>query len=239
MAEDEIIKHTKKIYKIWDNPENSIWHKIKDFLAEIFIIVFAVTISIWFHNWSEHRQQQNDTRQFLIGLKKDLENDIHEMESDKVSYENQQKAFQFITRLRINEILNRDSLKNYTNWIFNSASLNPHNARFEGFKSSGKIGTIENVELQNEIMDLYTESIPYLLVNTQNYISRKELLTQYIYRNRIKLSDTTSNLNVILSKDEAQNICSTLNLTTEVITRYNACINKAARIVEHINKEYE
>lgn len=238
MAEEEIAKHTKKIYSIWNNPEYSIWHKVKDFLIEILIIVFAVTLSIWFHNWSDHRQQKNEAKQFLTGLKTDLENDIREMTNDKIFYENQQKAFQFITRLKMNEVLNRDSLQYYSPWIFNTASLNSHNARFEGFKSSGKIGTIENARLQNEIMDLYTESIPYLLINTGNYIGRKELLMQYIYKNRIKLSDSTSNLNIILSKDEAQNICNTLSLTTEVITRYDTCINKASRIIEHINEEY-
>ncbi len=69
MAEDEIIKHTKKIYKTWFNKEFPFWHKISEFLIEILIIVFAVTISIWFHNLSEHKHQQEDVKQFLVGFK--------------------------------------------------------------------------------------------------------------------------------------------------------------------------
>jgi hypothetical protein len=65
MAEQEIIKHTKKVYKIWNSKEHSRWQKIKEFFIEILIIVFAVTISIWLHNWSEHRNQQEDVKVFL------------------------------------------------------------------------------------------------------------------------------------------------------------------------------
>jgi hypothetical protein len=55
MADQEIVKHTKKIYKVWHSKEHTFMQKFKEFLLEIFIIVFAVTLSIWFHNWSEHR----------------------------------------------------------------------------------------------------------------------------------------------------------------------------------------
>jgi hypothetical protein len=72
MAEDEIAKHSRKIYKTWFNKELSIWHKISEFLIEMTIIVFAVSISIWFHNVSEHKHQQEDVKQFLTGNTKRL-----------------------------------------------------------------------------------------------------------------------------------------------------------------------
>ena len=238
MAEQEVLKHTRKVYKIWSSKEYSFWYKLKEFFIEIFIIVFAVTISVWLHNWNEYNHRQNDTKKFLTGLKADLFNDIKEMESDKVAYREQQKTFQFITRLKRHEVLNRDSLKKYSNWIFNTSALNTNNGRFEGFRSSGKIGNIESQDLQNDIMDLYTENIPSLLVSTNGYIRRKELLEEYIIKNRSRLTDTTSNLHIILSTDEAQNICNTLSYTTEVISRYDICINKAKKIIEIIGKEY-
>lgn len=238
MADQEVIKHTKKVYKIWSSKEHSIWNKLKEFLIEIFIIVFAVTISIWLHNRNENAHRANDTKQFLIGLKTDLTNDIKEMESDKIGYADQHTAFQFMTRVKKNEILNRDSLKKYSNWLFNTTSLNTNNGRFEGFRSSGKMGNIENQELQNDIMDLYTENIPSLLIATNGYIATKQSLVQYINKNKVRLTDTSTNLNIILSMDEAQNICSSLSFTQEVIDRYNKCITKAKKIIDLINKEY-
>ena len=64
--QDEVLKHTEKIYKIAKNSEHSIWKRVKEILIEIFIIVFAVTLSIWFHNWSEHENQRAEAKDFLI-----------------------------------------------------------------------------------------------------------------------------------------------------------------------------
>jgi len=127
MAEDEIAKHTKKIYKIAAEKDHTFWHKVKDIVIEIAIIVFAVTISIWFHNNSEHRHQQEDVKTFLLGLEKDLTSDIAEMQNDKQSYEMQRAAFTYISRTRLGETLSRDSVNYYYNWIYNSTALAPNN----------------------------------------------------------------------------------------------------------------
>src|SRR4051812_34516056 len=102
MAEQEVIKHTKKIYKVWNSKEHSFWQKLKEFLLEVFIIVFAVSLSIWFHNRSEHANQQEDVKQFLLGLKSDLKSDLAEMQDDKGSYLKQEAAFHYITGIKLN-----------------------------------------------------------------------------------------------------------------------------------------
>ncbi|MGO4381422.1 hypothetical protein AB4Z19_24370 [Pseudoduganella sp. RAF19] len=45
----------------------------------IAIIVFAVSISIWFHSMSEHRHEQHVVRAFLLGLSSDLTNDVAQL----------------------------------------------------------------------------------------------------------------------------------------------------------------
>ena len=67
--EHEVQGHTKKIYKAWKDPRKKFWYKVKDIGIEIGIIVFAISLSIWFHSWSEHRHEQKDVKAFLIGLK--------------------------------------------------------------------------------------------------------------------------------------------------------------------------
>ena len=71
MAEQEVIKHTKKVYKIWGSKEHSFRQKVKEFFVEVFIIVFVITLSIWFHNRSEHSKEQEEVKHFLLGLKSD------------------------------------------------------------------------------------------------------------------------------------------------------------------------
>jgi hypothetical protein len=238
MAEQEIVKHTKKIYKIWTSKEHSFWQKLKEFLLEVFIIVFAVTLSIWFHNRSEHAHQQEDVKQFLFGLKSDLTHDLEEMQNDKQSYLTQEAAFRYITSVKMNHSLNIDSINKYDNWIYNTTALDPNNGRFEGFKSSGKISEIENKELQNDIMDLYQENIVTLLSSTDSYIAIKRKLFDYIDKNRKRLTDSTYNIATILAQDEAQNICIKLSSPKQVIERYDACIAKMKKIIAEIDEDY-
>jgi hypothetical protein len=103
--EHEIQGHAKKVYKVWKNPSAKTTEKIKEIAIEIGIIVFAISLSMSFHNWSEHRHEQKEVKAFLIGLKSDLEADIKEMNGDIERYIGYGKTFSYITKLKINEIL--------------------------------------------------------------------------------------------------------------------------------------
>ena len=238
MAEEEISKHTKKIYKTWFNKELSIWHKLSEFLIEIIIIVFAVTISIWFHNLSEHKHQQEDVKQFLLGLKTDLTQDIQEIKKDMESFRNQHTIFSYIGGLQKNQLPNKDTLKKYRNWLFNSTALNPNDGRFQGFKSSGKIGTIENKELQNDIMDLYEEDIPMLLASTTAYNNTKLQFLEFLIKNGKRITDSTENTIKILNEDEAYNLSRALSTPDQTLERYQLCMELMNKITGEIDKEY-
>ncbi|MFT3909333.1 MAG: hypothetical protein QM737_07915 [Ferruginibacter sp.] len=239
MAEQEVIKHTKAVYKVWNSKEHSFWHKLKEFLLEIFIIVFAISVSLWFHNRSEHQHQQKDVKEFLLGLKADLQSDIKEMQSDKSSYLNQKAAFSYISKLKMGEPMNVDSLRKHYTWVFNTTGLNPNDGRFEGFKASGKIGTIEDRLLQNDIMDLYQENIPSLLSSTNAYVLKKNALFTYVEQNRKRVNDSTTNLIEVLNSEVVHNLCGSLTFTSEITGRYDSAIAKMEKIIAGINKEYE
>lgn len=238
MAEEEIAKHTKKIYKTWFNKDLSIWHKISEFLIEIAIIVFAVTISIWFHNMSEHKHQQEEVKQFLEGLKSDLTQDITEMKNDQQSYKNQEAVFRYLASLKKNERPDRDTLHKYNNWLFNLTALNPNDGRFQGFKSSGKIGTIENKDLQNDIMDLYEEDIPMLLASTTAYNNSKMKFFELVFKNAKRLTDSTENMIEVLNMDEIFNYSRSLSTPAQTLERYENCIQLMKKIIDEIDRQY-
>lgn len=238
MAEDEIAKHTKKIYKTWFNKELSIWHKLSEFFIEIIIIVFAVSISIWFHNRSEHAHQQEEVKTFLLGLKDDLSHDIEEMNEDRDSYQNQRKIYSYISSLKLKELPNRDTLHKYKAWLYNTTEFDPNDGRYEGFKSSGKIGFIENDSLQNDIMDLYQENIPALLASTKMYLSFKMKMFDYINKYQKRLTDSTTNFLSFWTIDEVNNLSGFLAGPNDVIERYGKCILLMQKIIGEIEKEY-
>lgn len=238
MAEQEVIKHTKKLFGLWQT-NSPFLHKTADFILEIFIIVFAITVSVYFHDRSVLKHQRHETKEFLLGLKQDLKTDIAEMNEDKNSFLQSQKAFTYITTRKLNESLHPDTIRQYNGWIFNTTGLVPNSGRFEGFKSAGKIGTIEDKELQNNIMDLYQENIPSLINSTNFYTSKKLILFEYVHMNRKRLTDSTTNLVSVLSSDPAYNICLTLTFVQEILTRYDTCINKMNAIIRDIDQQYE
>ncbi len=239
MAEQEVIKHTKKIYKIWGNKEHGFWHKVKEFALEVFIIVFAVSLSIWLHSWSEHNHQQTEVKLFLVGLRSDLTKDVAEMQVDKKSFINQQIIFSYIAGLKLGQPMSVDTFVKYQKFVYNITALNPNNGRFEGFKSSGKIATLENKELQNDIMDLYQEDIVALLDNTTAYNITKRQIFDYVIANAKQgFADSSSDVPVVLIQTQPHNLSHVLGSNDEITTWYDKCINKANKIIAAIDKEY-
>jgi hypothetical protein len=187
---------------------------------------------------SEHKHQQEEVKQFLTGLKADLEQDINEMENDEESYHNQGSLFTYLGRLKKNQMPNKDTLNANSNWLTNSTALNPNDGRFQGFKSSGKIGTIENDSLQNDIMDLYEEDIPALLHSTDAYIRIKTMFFDLLIKNTKRLTDSTDNMIDIIKTDESFNLCRALGYPVQVLERYDQCILLMKKIIARIDKEY-
>ncbi len=220
MAEQEVIKHTKKVFKIWKSNQNGFWYKLKEFLFEIFIIVFAVSLSIWFHDLSTKMHQKEEVRDFYIDLKSDLENDKKEFEDYKKNLTNgigsKNKASDTI-KLDVKRIAR-------TNTTLNLLTIYRKNNKgnFESFKSSGNTSFIQNKLLKRMIFTYYEQSLKKIesieeTCNAQgdktlNYIlqNKKENMTliysnSVMYKNYLgmllnKYNETILEINVLLSE---------------------------------------
>lgn len=180
--QDEITKHTEKIYKAVKKPGH-FREKIQEILIEIFIIVFAVTLSIWLHSWSEHRHQQKEVREFLSDLKEDLNGDIKSMQAARDSLSRNAQDFLFIEQLTKERL---DSLdKNKISFGFHSVigTTKISNGNYEGFKSSGKIGFIENKQLKKLILKYYHGSTPDVLEAEKINASQVLKISDYMSQN--------------------------------------------------------
>jgi hypothetical protein len=121
--------------------------------------------------------------------------------------------------------------------LFNTTEFAPNDGRFEGFKSSGKIGHIENDSLQNDIMDLYEEAIPNLLASTKMYVSIKMKLFDLVYKYQKRTTDSTTNYLDFWKLDEVYNISGSLRAPDQVLERYGICINLMKKITDEIDQE--
>jgi hypothetical protein len=167
MSEDEIIKkHTKEVYNTWRDPNKTFMHKLKDISLEILIIVFAVSISIWLHNWSETSKDRKEARIFLTGLKEDLQADARDLDSNLFFYHAQLEGLNYLGSVGTGAPLINDSLKKHFNTFFNSTEFDPHISRYEAIKGSGKFRIIESAKLLDTIIHLHEQTLVY--VNSLN-----------------------------------------------------------------------
>src|SRR5262245_44753354 len=97
--EDEVRKHIEKIYKGAARSRHSFAERLKEIVIEIFIIMFAVTVSIWLHNWSEHRHERKVAAEFLKGLRSDLKEDVKQIERNKSSATNLLQMYDILYHL--------------------------------------------------------------------------------------------------------------------------------------------
>ncbi|RKR09221.1 hypothetical protein C8C83_0840 [Flavobacterium sp. 90] len=153
--QEEITKHSEKIYKTVKNKEHTLGEKVKEIIIEIFIIVFAVTLSIGLHSWSEHKHQQEEVSVFLNNLKNDLKDDVKSLNIEKGGYQETNIGYEKIlalTTLQLDSIYKSKSKVVFPTYAHGQV-LNIGN--YEGFKSSGKIGYIEDEKLKQKILNYY------------------------------------------------------------------------------------
>ena len=174
MAEEEIIKHTKAAINLAKDRTRSWKDKAGEILEEILIIVFAVSISIWFHNWSESRKERSQEKDFFIGLRKDLQADLLEMKGDQEGNLRSLQGIRYFEGISGGQPLNRDSLV-ADQWIFFSyTQINPRISRYEALKGSGKLDIIENKDLLLNITDLYQKDFPRIIRQNDYFNSLKD-----------------------------------------------------------------
>lgn len=160
MAEEKIIKHAGNAAHALLK-ENVSWKKkLQEFLFEIFIIVIAVSITLWFHNWNDHLHEKRLARDFLVGTRGDLQFVADKLENDMARYQHTLNYYDTIWgQIRDNKVDKRymDSLSgNLTNML----GFGFDNSRFESFKSSGNLRLIEDQKLMQDVTRMFTVTLP-------------------------------------------------------------------------------
>lgn len=174
MSDNELVKHVEAAYKAMKNPQTHWIHKVKEILVEIVIIVFAVSISIWFHNWSDSLSERKEEREFLEGMKRDLAQDLSDVSGDRATYASRLRELSYFSRVGGGVPMNADSLTAYISVFFSTSTPEPRVSRYEGLKASGKFGIIRNKELLNNLINLH-----------EGNLRRVEMLDTYYYENVI------------------------------------------------------
>lgn len=238
--QDEIKKHSKKAIEVMKNSDHSFVDKIKEIGIEISVIIFAVSFSIWLHTWNEHRHQQEEVKDFLVDLKEDLKSDIENQIAIKNVYLKTVENFNYIINLTEEEYdslrgakdstLFRADLSNkmssFPNAWFKSSSGN-----YEGFKSSGKIGYIENKKLKKLILEYYEKEVQGTAMQ-DDYIRGMTLKTGEL------LSDIDGNGKKIVFNKKLRQYLETISMMSSAsLSNYDNISKSAKDILDVIDKQ--
>jgi len=228
--EDEVRKHTRKIFRAAKNKKSSIGVKLAEIIVEVFIIVLSVTLSIGLHNWSLRRHQQKEATEFLTDLKDDLNLDIKSMSEKNDQMSKAIKEYSFLRDLIEERLDSLSAAKAEIGIGVYYVIRKTNDGNYEGFKSSGKIGYIENKKLKKLILAYYQESMPSIGETEKYYNSRLGKIEELIYQDKEKKAKLLDPVLKTALEFVIQNAINNKN-------NYDSIIKQAEELITEIEKE--
>ena len=240
MAEQEVIKHVKAAIEVSRDKTKKWQTKVLDILMEIGIIVFAVTLSIWLHNWSDSNKDREEEREFLAGLKGDLQADMEEMKGDSTAYRLEQRAIGYFQRVGGGEAINKDSMHFYRDMLFDDAQIYPRGSRFEALKGSGRMSIIRNKQLLLDITDLYSKDFPEI-ERRNDFVNslRESALIPFVYSHlQLDAAGNETNWQELLRMSQMRLLVITQGTIKNNLLIYGIGIKKCEDIIREIDEQY-
>lgn len=235
MAELEVAKHTKNILASAQAKEHGLLEKLKHILIEVAIIIFAVSVSIWFHSWSEHKHEQEKVKTFLLGIKDDMQADMKWLERAVTTLDKNAQAYQYLSGLQAGQKFDQEAFdKAYAVIEVPTLGVPLQRGRYEGFKSSGRLGTIEDEVLAKKVVDIYEYSLFAFRAGEQLHETNRINLKNYLNES-VDLKGPSARYDLITSPKGKR----LLNeMTWTAASDYRGVIKLERELIEQIDKLY-
>lgn len=237
MADQEIAKHTKNIWAVMATSEHGFWHKLREILLEIVIIVFAVSMSIWLHSVGEHRHEQAQVKTFLLGLKRDLQSDLAQIDQIVAFHHASDSRFAYLASLDPNEAPDRKKFNDAYTRLPANGFLVGQMGRYEGFKSSGKLTNIENDALLEKITALYDYDIPKANLSSGAWMRSQTGLLAYA-EEKLGEEDSPGARYKMITSPKGKRLSERMVTCHQVYERYQTLIDSGTAVIKDIDKAY-
>ena len=186
MAEEEKIReHSKHALQVLTDKTKKWKDRIKDFLWEVFIILVAVNITIWFHNWSDKRHEKKDMILYLNTIKLELEDNKKMLDETVIQL---QPSVRYADYLRTHDkkTLNADTIKSYAQYYLSANNIRIKTNAFDMFKTSGNMRLVDDKELLLSIWEIYAKLADieqafntFMQLKVENMIKASQLYSLY------------------------------------------------------------
>jgi hypothetical protein len=236
--QSEINELWHKASEIWSNPTVSLLKKVKKITFEMSVIIGSILLAQYIERLREQRHDEREAKEFLLGLKEDISEDIVEINDVVESFGEYKALYSFLGNYNPAKVPNKDSINDIIMLMRSNAFLRPNTSRFEGFKTSGKLDQIENKEILNDILAFYQDAIPKLQSSTTGWVNYHSKLNDYMLDNLVEYPNGRSNFEQIIVAPKAKNLCKRLVPWGQLFERHNHVKDKGNLIIVKIAKEY-
>jgi len=186
--------------------ENKISKYLIYAIGEIVLVVIGILIALSINNWSENSKNKSIETGYLIGISKDLDNDLLEFEETIEFAQEINKRVTFLQQAIKNpQLVNKSSDYFVKSIIYTGYTYRPSisNHSFEELKSSGRLALINNKDLRVSIAKYYD----YIFSHSQwDFISEDVQLKYNEYSTGILNQEQ---VNWVITKSDSLNISKT------------------------------
>jgi hypothetical protein len=201
MSEEKIIQHSAKALHTLQQKDQGWVKKLKEFFVDILIIVFAVSITLVLHNWNDERHEHRMEREFLAGIKSDLDSAAADINDNIKGFQPTIDYFFNIRQQLATNKIDPAYIDSNSYQLGNTHYLVFDMGRFEGFKSSGYLRLIENKTLLKHLMSLYTVEIPFQVeADASTFRNRQQYYDQHIGPKGAFLQNANGDYRLLASK---------------------------------------
>jgi hypothetical protein len=216
--QEEIKKHAKKIFIAAISPTKSFMEKLKEIFIEVLIIIFAVTLSIKLHAWSEHNHQQEIVKEFY-------KDEINSLKSDIGTFEISIEMIREIYRPIEDSTDTKEAIQ------IRSIKRFPNSGNFEGFKSGGNFAYIENNQIRTDLMNYHTivePSVEYIERATREWVSD--------FRNKLDYPETVTR-DILFNEKNRRNTLQYVDQLKSLERQYQTIKQQAEALKSKIEEE--
>ena len=229
--EDELIKNSTQIWKKLRS-EGGMLEKLRSITGEILVIVFAVSFSIWINDRAEYKKEQEEVLDFLLICQEELSGDTADLRRCKDEIESTFRSNQIL--IGLDEKMLDSIKKNNIEMSFDGKPLirRTHIAGYEGFKTSGRLGNIENKNLKRKIMEYYEVLMPSLSEAEDYYNANTNLLLDRMID---RVSDEGKD--ALLEKNMKMRLAMNLTVAGSLVPNYQKVLDFAGEFQSELNRE--
>lgn len=218
------------------------WYKLKlDWtvhVIDLVVVIIGVTIAFAITNYAEKRKGQHEKTVILKAMLNEIERDIEIYTGHQIP-KNQRhvRDIEALLSLLKDPERNNDSTSTYfTKAIFPFSNWMITRTTFQSIRASGKIDLIENQELKNELVKLYTARELQSSFIIQEGLKIHKELNDYLL-DHITIDDPDTYLNVIDNRRFYNYVVMWRDITSSKIHEFNLNVELLERVKSMIQEE--